>query len=259
MTSIPSEHDTRTWNALAYVEEYYGGDSIPSDEVAMFQFCVETLRRDRRHYERMLDVGCGPTVHRLAPFARWVDEVHVADYDPRNLDHVRRWVAGSAEAVDWSRYVELTLRLEGYATPPAAVAAAEDRLRRLVTRTCACDVRRADPLGEETTYPLVTTFFCVDCITSSLRAWQEWMVNLLGLLDRGGRILLTALGESDGYPVGRRRFPSPHLTQEDLRAGLVAGGVAPASIRLRTAPLPSEERAPYGALGYVLMATGVRA
>ncbi len=252
------EHDLEKWDPRAYWTEYYGGDDLPSDERAMFAFCVGAMAADGRRFERLLDFGSGPTVHRLAPFAPHVGEIHVADFDPRNLAQVTTWLEAGAGALPWDKFFALTLELEGSEPTAAAVGERKELLRELVSTARHCDARLPEPLGAPARFDLLSTFFCLDCITTSRARWREYMCHLLALVGPAGRVVLTALGESGSYPVGNDTFPSANLTAEDLADALTANGFDPATVRIERAALPDEERRPYASLGYVLMATARR-
>lgn len=256
--TIPVEHNIESWDPNAYWVEYYGGDELPSDELAMFTFCVEAMARSERRFGRMLDLGCGPTVHRLAPFVPWVEEIEVADFDPRNLRQVNAWLAGDEQALPWEKFFALTLGLERLPATAADAASREAELRQLVKRVRSCDLRDPEPLGATERFDLLTTFFCADCITTSLERWREFMAHALTLVAPGGRVLLSALGESGGYPIGDLTFPSANLTEADLRDVLAANGYDPETIHIERIQLPDEERRPYASLGHTLMATATR-
>jgi hypothetical protein len=256
--NIPREHAIEDWDPRAYWSEYYEGDELESDERAMFDFSVRVMESESRPFGRMLDLGSGPTVHRLIPFTPFVDEIHVADFDPRNRAHVAAWVEGGDDALDWGKFFDLTLELENGSRAPAEPSAREAQLRGLISRVRHCDLRRPDPLGELDRYGLVTTFFCADCITTSRDRWRQFMDHALALVAPEGRVVLTALGESEGYPIGERMFPSADLTEDDLRQALVAAGFMESAVWIERAALPDDERRPYASLGYVLMATARR-
>jgi hypothetical protein len=84
------------------------------------------------------------------------------------------------------------------------------------------------------------------------------MTHILSLVGPGGRIVLTALGESTSYPIGDQVFPSANLTGDDIREALLADGFDESTVRVERAALPADERRPYASLGHVLMATARR-
>lgn len=252
------EHDIDNWDPHAYWVEYYGGDELPSDERAMFSFFVRTMKKNPGPYERVLDLGSGPTVHRLAPFVTAATEIEVADFDPRNREHVEAWLRGSDSALPWEKFFGLTLELEGGETDSGAIHRRQKLLRERISRTRHCDLRKEEPLGAANRYDLVTSFFCADSITASKERWREFVARVLRLVKPGGRIVMTALAESEGYPIGDLMFPSPTLSEADLEQALLTHSFDPATLEIERIPLPDEERRPYASLGYILAATAVR-
>lgn len=225
-----------TWCANTYLDDYYR--EVQSDEQVTMRFLASAAARLPAP-RLLLDFGCGPTVHHLFPFATRAAEIHVADYLSTNLEAVRRWVRRERRAHDWTEFARYALR-EDLRREPTEFEI-EDRLhttRRRIVRTIAADARSSRPLGAAVPadgYPAVLCCFCPDSITSDRAEWRTCMLNIAGLVARGGWLVVTALHAATSYRVGRARFPSPAITAHDVADVLQAGGFAADKTTIETA------------------------
>ena len=62
---------------------------------------------------RIIDIGCGPTIHSLIPAAKWFDELYLADFSPRNLQAVQQWLQRDPESFDWQTHFKLFADKDG--------------------------------------------------------------------------------------------------------------------------------------------------
>lgn len=210
------------WSHAAYLRDYY--THVQPDEQATMRFLAEAagLVGD---VPLLLEFGCGPTVHHLLPFAARADEIHVADYLDRNLDAVRRWIAGHPEAWDWTPFTVAALANELGRRPHAwEVREREARTRELVTALHLADARERQPLGVARRYPAVVCCFCPDSITDDIDEWRQCTANIASLVAPGGWFVLTALHEAKCYRVGDVDFPSSGVTVDDVAGVLHESG-----------------------------------
>ena len=127
--------------ARTYLRTYYAGEPT-ADERPLSRFL--TAEAPRLPPGRFLELGCGPTVHRLLPLAPHVAELHVRDYLDENLDEVRAWRDAAPEAHDWRRFTRAALRDAGLPADDAAVAARERLVRQRLVGVERCDLLRRD-------------------------------------------------------------------------------------------------------------------
>lgn len=211
------------WSPDEYLADYYT-DVQPDEEVTM-RFLVEAaaLVGDT---PRLLEFGCGPTVHHLLPFVPRAAEIHVVDYLERNLDAVRRWVDGRDGAWEWTPFTRFTLSHE-LGRPPGdrEVHEREATARERVVSLGRADARRSQPLASgPRRFPVVLCCFCPDSITADLEEWRRCTSHVASLVAPGGWFVLTALGGADSYRVAHRRYPSPDVSVDDVADVLQAAG-----------------------------------
>ncbi|MEI6659936.1 MAG: guanitoxin biosynthesis pre-guanitoxin forming N-methyltransferase GntF [bacterium] len=231
-----SEYD-KSWSPEEYLERYYSTEHVASDELGILDFVRKFLAG--RRFETMLDFGCGPTIHHMIPFVDHVGRIFGSDYIEGNLEKVRKWVFNSPDAHDWTAYLRGILRHESGEDPSASDIAERGRaLRRKMGKLYHCNVLDKVPLGTKLKFDLVTSFYCVDCCTSSIEQWTGAMSNLASLVAPGGSVVLAALGDTDHYKVGDNVFSTTRINEGGMHDCLIAVGFKPETVRVEVKPCP---------------------
>lgn len=205
--------------------------------------------------DRLLEIGCGPTLHHLLPAAEHFHEIHVADYLTENLDEIRLWQTDSLLAHDWRRHTQFILEHEGKETTPEVVKSREDLLRRKLTCFLNCDLLRdAPPLG---LYPAVGSFFCSEEVGISKNAWQTVVSRIAAHVAPGGYLFMSALRGSDFYSVvsqdgTRRNLPCANINENDFLELLPRLGFPLSKIWIESGTKKGQEID--GVFGFVIVA-----
>lgn len=222
----------KDWSAKDYLSQYYLTSEIPTDEREIFDFIYKKFKDLEQPFPLALEFGSGPTLHHAVSLVPFVEQLHLADYVPENLEESKRWLDNHQGAHNWDVYFEGILKLYGESTEQI-----EDRkslLRKKITKLMHGDLNSAQPLKEEAHYPLVASFYCADSATSSKSEWKKFMSNLFNLVAPGGTIIMSALRNCKGYKVGDRFFPSANVNEVDFEESLVFGGFRPESLDIAT-------------------------
>jgi hypothetical protein len=227
--------DFRDWSAADYLAEYYS--TVMEDERHTIEFLVDALRR-LPEVPLAIDVGAGPCVHHAFPLAIRAKEIHCADFVAGNRAEIERWIQNRDEAHDWRAFAAVTLELEGIAPTDEAVRMREMETRRRLAPALFADVRSADPLGPayRGSYPLVTSHYCVEAISTDKDVFRSNMKNVASLVAPGGTLIVSACGAADFYRVGERNFPCSGVTGEDVLRSMLAIGFRDVDLRVRTTP-----------------------
>jgi hypothetical protein len=205
------------WSARDYLRQYYRTPTIPSDEKAIFNFIIPYLRMLDAPVSRGLDFGSGPTLHHAIALTPFVEELHLADYVAGNFVEIRKWLDSGEDAHNWDIYVSGILELEGNERADhELIGTRKADLRRKITALHPGDIRQSNPLGFETTYPLVASFYAADSIAATKADWQVYMGNLASLVEPGGILIISALRHAEYYQVGDYFFPSANLNERDV-------------------------------------------
>lgn len=253
------------FDAAAFVPHKYNAtyySAVMEDEAALIQWQASELHMtltahlDRVALDRFavhLDVGSGPSVHHLFAFEKYATEIHVADFLPKNLDEIRKWVDGDQRAHDWTPFVRSTLKAEG--TPPSssAVEAREAAVRSKIAHFLPLDLKVPTASMREYRAPLVTSFFVADSATGDLATFEAMTRNALAMVEPGGLYVAAYLGGCESYLVGKRWIKSVNLQARDVDQALYRAGAR--DVVLRRFETPS--LAPEG-FDHVFTATAVK-
>lgn len=223
--------DYKAWVPSGYLAQYYATGAVTEDERSILRFITSFLKEKKLHVAEMLEVGCGPTVHHAIPFVPYVDHLYMADYLESNLQEIQKWL--DRQGHDWQPYIAGTLELEGIDAPSAYEERVQD-LRAKIAGLLQCNALNEQPLGlVQKTFPLVTSFYCLECIARSKDQWEQTMSNVLGLVAPGGWTILSALRQSEKYLVCGKEFPATSIDELDMRQSLVENGFIPGSIDIQ--------------------------
>lgn len=237
-----------------YIETFYAGQPPTDDERAVIGFLNRHVHRLSGR-PRLLEVGCGPTVHHVFPFLGAVSAVDMADYLPENLEEVRRWRDRRPDAYGWRQYAALQASLRGDASD-ASIDAIEAGARACIDRLLECDLRRRPVLVDGARYDAVSAFYCTEEVGITIPRWEEVMANLADGVAPGGHLFLACLRETDFYLVGDARYPCAHVTEHDVLRILPTLGFDLAQSTVETVAIESQRDT--GVTGVVLAAARKR-
>ena len=229
------ESDYTKWSPADYLAQYYSTLAVPEDEKGILQFVLNFLLEKKQKFSEMLEVGCGPTIHHILPFVPYVGRFYMADYLESNLQEIRKWVSNSPEAHNWTPYLSGVLALEGN-TSKLALRKRERELRKKIAGLLTCDALETNPLGWTTEFPLVSSFYCLECLGRDKDQWRQAMQNVASLVASGGYIILSALRNADKYIVCGREFPTTHIDENEMWETLIVCGFRPETINIHVCP-----------------------
>jgi hypothetical protein len=238
-----------------YVATFYGDHPPTEDERAVLSFLTTHAGRITGR-PRMLEVGCGPTIHHVFPFVPYVSAVDMADYLPENLGAVRRWQTRAPGAYSWRQYARLAVELQSREATEEEVDRLEADARARIGRLLSCDLKRPAILAGRDTYPVVGAFYCTEEVGISIPRWESVMEHLCRTVRPGGMLFLSCLRDTDFYLVGDTRYPCACITEDDLRRALPILGFDMAASAVESVTLESQREA--GLVGVVLAAARKR-
>ena len=225
------------FDSRAYLRQYYSDPQLCSDDVELLQILNSWLRRQKPRFGRALDLGCGPTLHYSFTLAPFVDAIDLADYLPGNLAEIRLWLDEAEEAHDWDPRLQGVLTCGG--GDITTLAARKSLYRTRVSRLLPCDLRKEDPLGHPARYPLVTSFFCAECVATSRSEWKLMLSRMANLVEPGGSLFMTALHDASRYNVLGTWFSSVPVTPDDFAIELPKLGFPKARLETHLFPSPA--------------------
>jgi hypothetical protein len=164
-----------------YLKEYYSSDQMWVTDMIIARESWDWLNSLGRRFTSALDVGTGPVLEYPFLFAPFVDRYDLADYVENNLFAIRRWLDRSPNAHDWNPIFRGVLRSLGQSLDQ--LEARTQLLRDSIHTLRSIDLRQTEPLGSKAQYDLVTTFFCTECVDTSIEGWSQCNRSRLGLID----------------------------------------------------------------------------
>lgn len=251
---IPTSFVETLFDPVEYNSTYFA--TIMQDEAALIEWLVASLpsslsgASDSSGQVHLLDVGCGPTVHRMLAFEPFITSLTLADFMAANLEEIERWRRRDPDAHDWTHFTvaiqDLERRLHGTEGSPNP-RDREAALRARITGLATVDLRRARSLrtysGHQphAAYEVVTSFFCADSATADHDEFAGMVANAIEYVRPGGSFIGSALGGCSAYRVGEQWLPSPNLGADEIANALRrAGLVAPEIVRFETPDLASD-------------------
>ncbi len=217
------------WSSADYLKQYYSTVDITADEAAIAKFVVKFLAETGQYFPEMLEVGCGPTVHHAFPFAPLVGRIYMADYVVSNLPEIQKWIDGVGH--DWTPYLTGVLTAEGN-TSATALSQRIELLKSKIAGLLPCNAIDVHPIGTLRRFPLVTSFYCLECIGQDKAQWGQAMRNVSSLVAPKGHLILSALRKADKYIVLEDKFPATNIDENDLKEALVGCGFDPTTINV---------------------------
>jgi SAM-dependent methyltransferase len=212
--------DYKTIDSFAhrYLKTYY--NNIDPDEVEIARFLVQEYKKIETPC-KMLDIGCGPTVHHLLPAVPYVLNIDVADYLDENLAQIKLWIDKHQHAHRWDHFTKKILAFEGIHTSAKNIQMRESELIQKIHTLRHCDVLQTEPVIENEKYPVVGFFYCAEEIATNKDVWRKVMKNVCNLVTPSGRLYLSALRATNFYTIIRKdgtheKLPTAYILENDM-------------------------------------------
>ena len=242
------------WDPKAYLTEYYSGDVVP-DELLTIAFLVETAKKFPLP-KKILEFGCGPTIHHITPFIPYVDEVVMSDYLKSNLDELKKWLDNKEGSHNWDKHIFYILQCEGNKNPTKQdIEIRKLEIRKKITKTVVGDASKSDPMGPDfrESYPAVISCYCADSAGDNHNTFQLFIRNIASLVQPGGLFIFSSLRKAKHYKSGSNYFPSADI-DEDLLFKILSLDFVSETINIEVKTLPSHEERYSG----ILLATAIK-
>lgn len=232
------------WSPTAYLREFY--TDVQPDEIETIAFLVR-LGKKIAYPQKILEFGCGPTLHHIFPFVPYASEIHMGDFLESNLEEIRKWIEDEKDAHDWDKFISYTLKCEGRVDPTRKdIENRKQAAREKIVKYVRVDAKKSDPAGRELreTYPVVISCYCADSATNDQGNFTLFIRNIVSLIKPGGLFVLACLRNAKHYRVGSLNFPSANVS-EDLLADILKLDFYPGTITIEVRELPDHERQGY--------------
>jgi len=215
-----------------YLREYYGGDSLSTDNQSLLTFFDGAYNRiftERAGQPfRVLEVGGGPTMYQLLSAGKHASEIVFTDLLHTNVDHVRKrcweFANGATKGItaEWGTYADYVAALEG--------GDGVDPLERLCGKINQCHVLDVSAPGSffaAGSFDVMSACFVFEASGEAIkteeggRDWRDHLTNAARLLKDDGHIVLTVVLSPTGVVTeGGRELLTPKISAEDVQHAL---------------------------------------
>lgn len=232
------------WDPKAYLHEFY--TNVESDELETIKFLTKIAKR-LPHEQKILEFGCGPTLHHIFPFIENASEIHMVDLLQCNLDEIALWIDKNRRAFNWNSFIAYTLKCEGIEHPTVAdIKKRKNETQKKITKLMTGDAGKANPLGKRAheSYSTVISCYCADSATDNVDDFKRYIKNIVSLLKPGGAFVFTCLRNTAYYKVKPLLFPSANVNEQMVRT-LLESDFLPESIKITVKKLQGRREQGY--------------
>jgi SAM-dependent methyltransferase len=230
---------TRRFAPRRYLQQHCCG-AVPADERAHTRFAVRELKNLGRRFERALEFGCGPTVHRALPLVPFAPRIEMADDHLANLDEIQSWLDASPLAFDWDPCVRAMLQIEADLAPEETVESPDERVRRMrraIGPLHLGDLSADPPLATVGAFDLVASYDCLERAAADVGGWFAALSRLAALVRPGGFLLLGAMRRAQTCRVLDLEVPVVSVDEHDFARCLPWLGFPSATTLIEVAPV----------------------
>ncbi len=236
ISKATSSNTDEKWHAQQSLDQYFPENRMSEDEIAIAQFIINFLKKENIIFEKFLDFGAGPTIHRLTPFVPFVKEIYISEYLEESLAQIQKWINADKDARNWDLYIQKVLELEKGNTSKTEIENRKTELRTKIKKLLIGDIFKTNPLDERITFSLVSSFYCADAVTDSKETWEKIMGNLSNLVSPGGWLILSASRNTNHSILNGIKMHNVKIDENDVQKLLVELGYQPSSIDIKVIP-----------------------
>ncbi|XP_067127320.1 nicotinamide N-methyltransferase-like [Centruroides vittatus] len=140
-----------------------------SQETEEEEFISLTLHRIFQNGQikgkRLLDVGSGPSVYRIATASRFFSEIILSEYAECNRKELKKWLENDPSSLDWSKFIKMAARFEENGNAEMGIKAIESRIRQRVKDVVPCDILHQQIFAKDIgKFDVIFSAYCLECV-----------------------------------------------------------------------------------------------
>lgn len=188
------------------------------------------FNNERIKGKRLLDVGSGPTAHRIASASKTFAEIYLSEYAAMNRKELQKWLKSDPSALDWSHFLGMTAKFEEYGNTVKGVKVIESRIRQKIKKVLPCDILQKQVIQEDIgKFDVVLTSYCLECTCPTADAFKSAIKKLEEYIIPGGALVMVITMESK-YCIyvnnsEKMKFYDLFVTEELLKDSLRETGL----------------------------------
>lgn len=162
------------------------------------EFILNVLHRiylDKRFQgKRLFEIGCGPTVHRIASASRVFSEIIQCEFSEHNREIVQKWLKKDPSAQDWERFIRIAARQEEFGDLDKGIKEIESRIRQKVKKIIPCDVLQKTVIPEDVgKCDVLFTSYCLEGACPTPEAYKSAVRKLGKYIVPGGGLIMVVI------------------------------------------------------------------
>ena len=221
------------FDCKAYLSTFYASPQGNPSEKGSIEFYREQLYKFYTRYNskwdnktaRLLEFGGGPAVMSLISAVPYVGQIVFSAYLESERKEVELWRDGKKGAHDWNPHFKCVVNEVEHVAGDDAWRERQELLRKRVSSIIACDILCDNPLlVEQEPFEIVSTSLCLETACTTYTQYKHAVRKLVGLLKPGGFLVMFGVECETYYVVGKKKWPSLHLTLEQVKEALTEAG-----------------------------------
>lgn len=230
------EFNTKIFDPQNYINYYYpdlslknSNKSIKNENNYILKFYAKnvlTAIKKISGSKRLLEVGGGPTIHQFISLSTEVDSIFFSDISKKNISYIKKWQ--KTRKPSWDSYINKSICFEKSRKPrkneiESRIYVIKRKLKKFYTYDVIKNFWGKNKPKIQL-FDIVSSNFCIESITPSLKTWFTSLENLTNLVCPGGYLIITSLKNAQGYKVGKNKFPAVKVTEKALKDALTKLG-----------------------------------
>ncbi|XP_023229029.1 nicotinamide N-methyltransferase-like isoform X2 [Centruroides sculpturatus] len=189
-------------------------------------FCLHKIFRDEIFQNKtLLEVGCGPIVHRIAAASKYFSEIILSDYSKHNREAIRQWIKNESSSKDWDTLMRMEALLEGFGNVEEGINEIKFRLRQKIKQVIPCDILKKEiiPSGVGK-FDVLFTSFCLEGACTTLEDFKSAVKNFNNYILPNGELVMVTILDSPYYYVGNNKLTTLSVSLEFVNEALKEAG-----------------------------------
>lgn len=202
-------HYEEDFNPESFLDEYYQSDkAIPGWDSYVLSKLHEAVQRGLVIGGDCLEVGCGPTVHRLASVSRVCDTLTYSDISIDSLEFLKTYRSSTEIPSKLFKHLfQHIAKLEGYENVVEGGVSVESRLKVKMRDVVRCDVLEPNMMETKGQFDVIVSCGCVERASVTFDDFIQCVKHITEYLKSGGVLILSGYMGGNFFKLGHDVFP----------------------------------------------------
>lgn len=188
MADIPTQAENEYWCESKKSERRRSSNANIVNLMTVVLEALHETFKDGRITGRLLDIGCGATIHTYISASNNVQEIYISNCQQQNIDFIKKWLKGENRIQE--SLVREVCKLED------KNQSTEERVNQIKNKVKSVEFVDMISLFESlknnsmpTSYNVITSCFTIDMVTNNKEQYIRCLSNIATLLTPGGYLI----------------------------------------------------------------------